>query len=709
MDLKRRRGEPNRLIHETSPYLLQHAYNPVDWYPWGEEALERARVEGKPILLSIGYSACHWCHVMERESFEDDGIAGIMNDHFVNVKVDREERPDLDQVYQTAAQLLTGQGGWPLTVFLTPDQRPFYAGTYFPPDDRFGRPGFARVMQSLVRTYQEDLPRIQAAASQLTEALRQIDSRNIDQNAAIAPQQGAELVVKAAHWLSHHMDGENGGFGNAPKLPNTPVLELLLRVAGRDPQGASEYLGLVRLTLTKMATGGIYDQLGGGFHRYSVDAAWQVPHFEKMLYDNALLPPLYVQAYQLTGDELYRTVVEESLDYVMREMSHPEGGFYSSQDADSQGAEGKFFVWRPQEIADVVGKELAALLCRHFGVTERGNFEDRSTVLHVARGVDELAAETGSDPAHVRERLQQGKRALMEARERRVRPGRDEKVITGWNALMISAFAKAYETFRDARHLRRAIVAAQFIEEGLVRDGRLLRSFKECPSDVGGFLDDYAYWVAALLDLHEASRERRYLDEAHRWMQATLEHFWDADSPGFFYTSAESGRLIHRPKDWRDQSTPSGTGVCLYNMIRLHSSFDREGYAERAASVLELYRRQMDQNPWGTASLVSAYDAAVLGGTEIVVVARADQRSEVEPFAEIIGRHYVPHRIFHVIAPEEAQSEGAPMLWQGKTQRDGRVTAYVCRGFQCSEPVTVPEAIERLVGAREVSHEGGAN
>jgi len=687
----------NRLIYETSPYLLQHAYNPVDWYPWGEEALAKAKRENKPILLSIGYSACHWCHVMERESFANERIARIMNEHFVNIKVDREERPDLDHIYQTAVQLLTGHGGWPLTVFLTPDQRPFYAGTYFPPEDRFGRPGLPRVLLSLIRTWREDPERIERAARQLTAALRQVDRRELDVRAPIAPEEGDALLAKAAAWLLRQADEEHGGFGSAPKFPNASALQFLLRVGARRLDQGEKALAFATFTLTQMARGGIYDQLGGGFHRYAVDEAWRVPHFEKMLYDNALLPPLYIEAYQLTGDRRYAEVARHTLTYVLREMSHPGGGFYSSQDADSEGEEGKYFVWRPDQIAAAVGEEEAALVCAHFGVTERGNFEGQTTVLRVARGIDELAREFGAAPADIARRLAAAKERLLAARERRAKPGLDDKVITGWNALMISALARAAEGLGDGTYLARAREAAGFIMEHLTAGDRLLRSFRIKPSPVQGYLEDYAYWVAALIDLYEATLERGYLEAARHWMDVTLELFYDADSPGFFLVPQDQEGLIHRPKDWRDQSTPSGTGVAVQNLLRLHPAFDRAGYEEKAAAVLETYRRQMDQNPWGTASLLLAYDGAVFGATELVLVARPDQRDELASFAEVIGSRYIPQRIVHAVTPGEAASQEAPALWQGKEQREGRVTAYVCRNFRCSEPVVEPEALAPLL------------
>ena len=670
---------PNRLIHETSPYLLQHAYNPVDWYPWGEEALAKAKDENKPILLSVGYSACHWCHVMERESFQNAEIAAFMNEHFVNIKVDREERPDLDEIYQTAAQLLSGQGGWPLTVFLTPDQRPFYAGTYFPPDDRYGRPGFLRVMQTLIRTYRVEPDRVDKAADNVTRAIRQVDSREVDHRAPIKPEKGEELLSKAVEWLAHYFDHEHGGFGSQPKFPNASALELFIRYAVRT--GERSYLDMAVKALTHMARGGIYDHLGGGFHRYSTDERWLIPHFEKMLYDNALLPPLYLQALQLTGEPYFEEVVRETLAYVEREMTHPDGGFYSAEDADSEGEEGKFFVWRPEEIEAVVGDEQAQLFCDAYGVTPPGNFEKGTSVLHVSMPLEACAERHGLSVDEASRRLKEARRKLFESRENRVKPGRDEKVITGWNALMISAFAQAARVLGDDRYARNAERAAAFIEERLVDGDRLLRSFKERPSQIPGYLEDYAFWVQALLDLYETTFDRTYLERAGEWMERTLELFWDEKSPGFFLTPEGHERLIHRPKDWRDQSIPSGTGISVQNLLRLHPVFDRRGYQERAEAVVEVYARQLDQNPWGTATLLLAYDGLVRGATEVVLVAGRDDRESLPAFRRAIGRRYLPHGIVHLIESSEAEDDRAPSFG-GERGPKGNVSPHTCAGVR---------------------------
>ena len=685
---------PNRLIHEKSPYLLQHAHNPVDWYPWGEEALEKARREKKPILLSVGYSACHWCHVMERESFENEAIAAIMNEHFVNIKVDREERPDIDHVYQTAAQLLSGQGGWPLTVFLTPDQRPFFAGTYFPPEDRYGRPGFARVLRTIAQTYRQEPDRIDRAAKKMTEALQQVDNRTVDARAQVAPERGAALLEKAVAWLSGHADDEFGGFGFQPKFPNVPVLELFLRHANRRPDDTAS-LAVALRALDGMADGGIYDHLGGGFHRYATDRAWRIPHFEKMLYDNALLPVVYLHAYQITKNERYARVVRETLEYVEREMSDPAGGFYSAQDADSEGEEGKFFVWTPEEFDEVLGED-SPILKAHFGVVPGGNFERGATVLHIAAGPGELSRKFRMGEEEARARIEAAKRRLFAVREKRTRPGRDDKVILAWNALMISAFARAARVLGERRYLERALRAVRFVEERMTAGERLVRSYKEGPSNVSGFLDDYAFWVQALVDVYEACFDRRYLVEANRWMEIVVRLFWDDENPGFFLTAADQDQLIHRPKDWRDQSIPSGTAVAVSCLLRLHPAFDRKGYEAMAGRVLETYRRQMDQNPWGTAALILAYDAWINGAVEVVLVAGPGQREEAEPFLRVIAERYVPHLVVHVISPEDAES-GASELWKEKRQVSGAVTAYVCKGFACSSPITVAEELARLL------------
>jgi uncharacterized protein YyaL (SSP411 family) len=521
----------NRLIDESSPYLRQHAHNPVDWYPWGDEAFAKARAENKPVFLSVGYSACHWCHVMERESFENDEIAALMNELFVNVKVDREERPDVDQIYMNAVQLLTGRGGWPMSVFLTPEGEPFYGGTYFPPEERHGMPGFPRVLKAIAQAYREKPEDVQRTAGQLINALAQMDERE-----AVAEPPTASIVADAAAKLAQAYDETNGGLGEAPKFPNTSAFEVFLRVARTS--GDHRFLDMVLHTLRKMAHGGIYDQLGGGFHRYSVDARWLVPHFEKMLYDNAQLVPLYLSAYQASGDAFFARIARETLDYVVREMRDAEGGFYSTQDADSEGIEGKFFVWDAAEARALLGDEAADLACRYWDITDVGNFEDHN-ILHVTLEVEQLAKLFGrNDVEEVRGILADARAKLFAARAQRVRPGLDDKILTAWNGLMISAFARGAEVLGEPIYADVAVAAVEFIENKLLRGDRLLSTYKDGRAKLNGYLDDYAFIAAALIDVFELTQARAYLSRAVALIDAAVRHFWDDSGGGFYFTSA---------------------------------------------------------------------------------------------------------------------------------------------------------------------------
>ncbi|GIW11249.1 MAG: thioredoxin domain-containing protein [Dehalococcoidia bacterium] len=540
----------NRLQYETSPYLLQHAHNPVDWYPWGEEAFRRAREENKPVLLSIGYAACHWCHVMERESFEDEATAALMNELFINIKVDREERPDVDQVYMTAVQALTGQGGWPLTVFLTPTGEPFYGGTYFPPEDRHGLPAFRRVLRAVAEAYHTRPGEIAAAAHQITAHLREAQQLN----APPEPLQHA-ILDQAIRAVLPTFDQVNGGFGGAPKFPQAMTLELLLRQAART--GEVSLRAMVELTLQRMAAGGIYDQLGGGFHRYAVDAAWQVPHFEKMLYDNALLARLYLAAWLFTGEASFRRVAEETLDYVLREMAAPGGGFCSSQDADSEGEEGKYYLWTLGEILDLLGPEDGRLFAAFYGVTAEGNFEGKN-ILHGTGTLEEVAARSGVTPEDLQAVLARGRQRLLAAREQRVKPGRDEKVLTSWNGMLLRALAEAAAALGREDYRTAAEETATFLLETLRPQGRLLRTFKDGRAHVLGYLEDYAHLIDGLLALYELTFAPCWLAEAEALADAMLDLFWDESLPGFYDTARDHEQLIVPPARRLRQCHPLG-------------------------------------------------------------------------------------------------------------------------------------------------------
>jgi len=679
----------NRLIHESSPYLRQHAHNPVDWYPWGREALDRARDENKPILLSVGYSACHWCHVMEHESFEDEPTANLMNEHFVNIKVDREERPDVDHIYMNAVQMLTGRGGWPMTVFLTPEGKPFYGGTYFPPQDRHGLPGFRKLLVAVARAYRDKPDEVQKTVTQLMAALAGVDAH---QPSAEPPD--ASVVSSAAAALARAYDQTHGGLGQAPKFPNEAALDLFLRAhrGGGEPR----YLEMVTHTLRQMARGGIYDQIGGGFHRYSVDERWLVPHFEKMLYDNAQLVPLYLSAHQVTGDSFFAEVARDVLDYVAREMRSPEGGFYSTQDADSEGEEGKFFLWSAEEVRALLGDEIAEVACRYWDVSPEGNFEHRN-ILHVTLEVEQLANMFRRDLEETRRILDDARRALFQAREQRIKPGRDEKVLTAWNALMISAFAKAAEVLGDRRYRLIATDAVAFVESKLRhpnRPDRLLSTYKDGIAKLNGYLDDYAFFVAALLDVFETTQEQRYLDRAVALTDSLLAHFWDADAGGFFFTSDDHEALIVRSKPAFDGSIPSGNSVALRNLLRLHHYTENGDYLERAETMLRLFAGPMREQPFGFANMLCAVDFHAQQPQEIVVVA-ANGAAETDLLLRKLARVYTPNRTLRIVDP--ARADRLPPLLQGKGTVEGKPTVYVCRNRTCSAPATEWAEIEPLL------------
>jgi uncharacterized protein len=677
---------PNRLIGESSPYLRQHANNPVDWYPWSDAAFERARREQKPILLSVGYSACHWCHVMEHESFEDPATAALMNEHFVSIKVDREERPDVDHIYMNAVQMLTGRGGWPMTVFLTPDGKPFYAGTYFPPEDRHGMPGFPRLLLAIAQAYRDKPDDVQRTVGQLMERLAGMESPR----AADDPPP-AEAVRDAAAQLARAYDAQYGGIGQAPKFPNTGVLDLFLRAAyhAHDPRCAEMTL----YTLRRMAQGGIYDQLGGGFHRYSVDERWLVPHFEKMLYDNAQLVPVYLAAHQVTGEAFFASIARQTLDYVVREMRDPSGGFYSTQDADSEGIEGRFFVWDEREVLHLLGDEIGALACRYWDVTAVGNFE-HGNILHVTLEVEQIAKLFGRDVDTVRAQLEGARASLFAARQRRVKPGLDSKVLTAWNGLMISAFAKAAELFDDASYRQVAVDAVAFVERELQQGTRLRSTWKDGIAKLNGYLDDYAFFTAALLDVFEVVQARCYLEAAVRLMDATLAHFWDEAAGGFFFTSDDHETLIVRSKPSFDGSIPSGNSVATMNLLRLSHYTGNAEYLQRAEAVLRLFAEPLRSQPFGFANLLAALDFYASGPHEIALVGDL-AAPETAALLGHVRRTYVPNRTLMVLAPRDPSPR--PPLLEGKDQIDGRPTVYVCHRMTCSAPVTHWEDLRALL------------
>ncbi len=669
----------NALIHESSPYLLQHAHNPVQWYPWSEEALRRSRAEDKPILLSIGYSACHWCHVMEQESFENEEIARLMNEHFINIKVDREERPDLDAIYMAAVQKMTGSGGWPMTVFLSPDQIPFYGGTYFPPEDRRGMPGFRHVLMSIAQAYRNQKDEILKEASGIMAGLRYEEP--------VRSELTVDILESAVSNLATNYDSRNGGFGGAPKFPPSMVLTFILRSYFRNRK--NQQLEMVENTLTQMACGGICDQIGGGFHRYSVDSAWLVPHFEKMLYDNALLSRIYLDAYLLTGGELYRRVTRETLDFVTREMTSPEGGFYSTQDADSEGQEGRYYVWTPGEIENILGEEDAGLFCEYFSVTPEGNFGGRN-ILSVPRPIGLVARLCRIPEERLRQAVERGRKLLLEARARRVKPGRDEKILTAWNALMLRSFAEAASGLDCEEYRRTAIRSANFLLSRLTRDGRLQHTYGKGQAKYNAYLDDYACFADGLISLYEATGDPRWFGKAEELADAMLDQFWDSAYGGFYFTPADHERLIQRPKDFYDNATPSGNSVAAYTLLRLWRFSGEEKWLHYAAPILEKMAAPMSRYPAAFGNLLCALDFHLSDTKEIAVVGDSQAETTRALLREIFHR-YLPNKVVaHGL-------EDGIFLLKNRPRVNGLATAYVCENYVCKAAVTSPLDLAALL------------
>jgi uncharacterized protein len=676
----------NRLAQETSPYLLQHAENPVDWFPWGEEALAKARAEDKPMLVSIGYSACHWCHVMEHESFENDEIAATMNELFVNIKVDREERPDLDSLYMTAVQAMTGHGGWPLNVFLTPDGTPFYGGTYFPPEDRMGMPGFPKVLEAVANAYQERRDEVNENAQQVRELLRRAT-----QDLPRADDLRPELLGEASEQLAASFDARNGGFGGAPKFPQPAAIEFLLRQTRRSGDQRAEIMA--RRTLDRMAAGGIYDHVGGGFHRYAVDAIWLVPHFEKMLYDNAQLASVYLGGYQLFGDERYRRVAEETLDFVAREMTDPRGGFYATLDADSAGHEGLFYTWTPEELEATLGAEDARVAAASFGVEAGGNFEGRS-VLATRRTPADVADRLGLAESEFQDKIASILERLREAREPRERPGRDEKIITAWNGLMLRAFANGSRVLKREDFREVAERNAGFVLEHLRRDGRLLRSWKDGDARIAGFLEDYAFYAEGLLALYQATLDARWLEEAMRLAEVMIADFADPDASGFFDTAAGAEELVARPRDLQDGATPAGNSVAAGVLLRLGALTGDEGYTDRAVDVLRVMARTMREHPLAAGRYLSALDF-YLGPVKEVALAGDRDDPALVALLEAVYSRYEPNAIVGYVDPGNPDFVARLPFLQERPAREGRATAYVCEHFACLAPVHDPADLLR--------------
>ncbi len=676
----------NQLTHETSPYLLQHAHNPVDWYPWGEEALEIARGDDRPIFLSIGYSACHWCHVMERESFENEDTAALMNANFVNIKVDREERPDLDSIYMEAVQAMTGSGGWPMSVFLTPAGQPFYGGTYFPPQPRYGMPSFAQVLLAVADAYKNKRDDLEEQAQRLTDAIGRTGSLS-----ASGGGLDTGILDQASANLLQNFDEQYGGFGDQPKFPQPMTLEFAMSQYRRG--GDADVLHVAEHTLEQMAAGGIYDHLGGGFHRYSVDRIWLVPHFEKMLYDNGQLLRAYLHAWQINGRPEHRQVVDETVDYVLREMTSPEGGFYSAQDADSEGEEGKFFVWTAEEIEAVLGEEEADLLGRTYGVTPGGNFEG-NTILNLKRTVAEVAQEAGPAADAVAARLAAARQELFAVREERIKPERDDKVLTEWNGLMIHALAEVGVVLGRADALEAARKAADFVlAEMSQENGFLFRSYKDGRARFNAYLEDYAAFARGLVALYEATFELRWLAEAVRLTKIMQSEFSDEVRGGFYQTGMAHEQLVVRRKDFIDNAIPSGNSMAAELLLRLAKLTGNEEYRGEAARIFEIMGAAMAQQPTGFGRMLSALDDFLTPSQEVAVVGPLED-ARTQALLEEVRRHYLPHT---VVALREPDSENPLPLLEGRGLVDGEPAAYVCENYACQLPVTGVEALRQLL------------
>ena len=670
----------NSLANESSPYLLQHKDNPVNWYSWNDESLKIAKNENKPIFLSIGYSSCHWCHVMAHESFENDDVAKIMNENFVNIKVDREERPDLDDIYQKVCQMSTGQGGWPLSVFLTPDQRPFYVGTYFPVLDGYGRPGFGSLCRQLAQSWKEKPKDIESAADNFMTNLSRL------QQVTEPSKIDKSILDEAAVNLLQIADTTYGGFGQAPKFPNASNLSFMFRYSAIS--GISKFKDFALLTLKKMAKGGLFDQIGGGFHRYSTDARWLVPHFEKMLYDNALLPIVYSEAYQITKDVFFLDVVTKTLDYVIREMTSPEGVFYSSQDADTNGEEGQTFVWKKREIEEILGTD-SEIFCIYFDVTDGGNFEGK-TILANNIKTSALAFKFDKTENEISRIISEGLTKLLQIRNKRQQPGKDDKILTAWNGLMISAFVKGYRVSGESKYLSIALTAIDFYQKQFAKNGILHRVHKNGESRLNAYLDDYAYLTNAVVDVFEITGKSVYLDFAIKLSNYLIEHFWDEKKGNFFFTADNHEKLIIRPKSNYDLSMPSGNSVAANVLFRLNHIVNEEKFHTVSQKILESHATQAAENPFAFGYLLNVIFLDIQKPTEITII-----NTQNHELVSTLNKKFIPESIMVQIDDKnELDILSKLPFFSGKQFPEDKTNVFVCKNFSCSLPLTNMSDIE---------------
>ncbi len=682
----------NALIHEKSPYLLQHAKNPVHWFPWGQEAFEKAKQEDKPIFLSIGYATCHWCHVMAHESFEDPEIAQILNDHFVSIKVDREERPDVDKIYMSVCQALTGQGGWPLSVFLTPEGNPFFAGTYFPKTPRMGITSFPDLLNRIADLWREDRSRLITTGDQVTMQLHKFS-----QSSPAEQGLGEETLQEAGQQLGRAFDSRWGGFGKAPKFPSPHQLTFLLRHHRRTQE--EFYLEMVEKTLRSMRRGGIFDHLGYGFHRYSVDERWFAPHFEKMLYDQALLAMAYIETYQVTGKPEYAQVAREVFTYVLRDMTAPKGGFYSAEDADSEGKEGLFYLWTPQEVKEILGPEPAELFCSFYDISQDGNFEDGRSIPHITNTVSEFARRRNQDVKGLETLLAEARRTLLREREKRVHPLKDDKILTAWNGLMTVALLKGYRALGDMSYLQAAQKALSFILDNLQpREGYVLRRYRENEAAHPGYLDDYAFLIWALVEAFQTAFDPVYLEQALTFTHSMVDQFWDQQSSGFFFTGRENEVLITRTKDAQDGAIPSGNSVAALNLLQLARLTGDNQLEDKASALVQLFARDISEYPTAHTQMLQALDFMIGPSREVVVAGGPDTKG-VRAMMEFIHRKFLPNQVTLLVSGDYSQDrlfEFVPFV-RGMTTVDGKATAYVCQQFACRSPITDLTELKRVL------------
>ncbi|MBT8369383.1 MAG: thioredoxin domain-containing protein [Desulfobacterales bacterium] len=682
--------EYNRLIRESSPYLLQHATNPVNWFPWGDEAFETAKREDKPIFLSIGYSTCHWCHVMEHESFADQEVAALLNKHFISIKVDREERPDIDNVYMSVTQALTGSGGWPMTIIMTPDKKPFFAGTYFPKNNRWGRSGMMELLPKIAEAWLSEREKVLAGAERITQHVIGLNERlpgtDLDR----------KILDKAFTLLTEIHDSKNGGFGKSPKFPSPHQLSFLLRRYHHTQN--LQPLEIAEKTLVKMRLGGIFDQVGFGFHRYSTDAQWLVPHFEKMLYDQSMLIMVYTEAYQATGKEFYARTAAEIITYVLREMTSAVGGFYSAEDADSEGIEGKFYLWTPQEIQDILGKKDAALINSIFNVKDGGNFQDagpghhiNQNILHLQKTLPELAVDLGISEKKLRSRLEAGRKKLFRAREKRIHPFKDDKILTDWNGLMIAALAKAGSVLNNKTYIAAAAKASDFILQNLSdANGRLLKRYRKGKAGLPGHLNDYAFMVWGLLELYQAVFETKYLKSAIEINSDMLSHFWDEQNGGLYMTADDGEKLLVRSKVIYDGAIPSGNSVAMFNLLRLGHLTGKADYLTKAERIIKSFSASVKQYPAGFSQLMVALEFTLNPNYEVVVVGDPRKKDTASMLAAL-RKPFLPEKV--VLYRPADQSAATDIIalapfTRSMAAKKGQATAYVCQEFTCKLPTT---------------------